>query len=163
MIRESAVPMGGEATDGAGGLVLGGCAPRYKDQRTLEGVHGRTSGPPSVLPVPREPPVPATLPCDEGLEVDATCSQSSGPDGRGFADLGPLQFWFSPIGTSQWIALPVVGPVPRASPGPFVPQVEFVPTSPSPSSGSPCTFYNLMLSLASALGCLTKLTLSLVP
>lgn len=72
MIRESAVPGGGGVIDSAGGMALGGRAPWREDLRALGGVYGVRPDPSGAFPVLRELPVPATLPFNEGLGVDAT-------------------------------------------------------------------------------------------
>lgn len=58
--------------DGAGGVALGGHAPWREDQRALGGVYGGRPDPSGAFPVPRELPVPATLPFNKDLGVDAT-------------------------------------------------------------------------------------------
>lgn len=89
--------------------------------------HGaRTKGPCEVwmgggltYPVPSQSPGSCqSLPPSHSMRAMGSMPQSSGPDGGGFADLGLLQLWFSHIGTSHWVALPVVVPVPRT---PWVP------------------------------------------
>lgn len=121
-------------------------------------------GPSGAFPVPREPPVLASLPFSEGPGVDATCWQSSGADGEVLCQLEVSPALVQPCWDISWMALPVVVPAPRRPPSPFASQGELVPTPLLQALTHPsCTFYNLVPNFALASGHLTKPALTLAP